>query len=476
MDKSYYITTAIPYVNAAPHIGHALEFLQVDVIARVRKLLGYDVLTLTGSDENALKNVQAAEKAGKPVQEFIDENAESFRKLALALGTHFDVFQKGSDRKTHFPSSQLLWKKCAENGDIYRKEYSGLYCVGCEAFYTEDELDEKGECPEHPGKKLEPVSETNYFFRLSKYQDDIIKLISSGKLKITPDYRKNEVLSFLKKPLQDISISRSNKRAKNWGVPVPDDDDQRIYVWFDALNIYQSGVGFGWDEERYRRRWPAQIHAIGKGITRFHAVYWPAFLLSAKLPLPESLFIHGYITVDGQKMSKTIGNVVDPFALIAKYGRDAVRYYLIREIPTFGDGDYSDRRMRELYNSELANELGNLVSRITTIASTDGLAVNARESAPPYAGRQLELFEKGELDSLIKLIWEDVRRLNKETNDFAPWKKKPEERNDFLTRILHDINKIAVGLTPFMPDTAEKIKASTEGSITKAPPLFPRIP
>lgn len=476
MDKRYYITTAIPYVNAAPHIGHALEFLQVDVIARIRKLLGYDVLTLTGSDENALKNVQAAEKAGKPVQKFIDTNAESFRKLAVELGAHFDVFQKGSDRKTHFPSSQLLWKKCADNGDIYRKEYSGLYCVGCEAFYTAEELDEKGECPEHPGKKLEPVSETNYFFRLSRYQEEIINLITSGTLKIAPDFRKNEVLSFLKKPLLDISISRSNKRAKNWGVPVPGDNDQRIYVWFDALNIYQSGVGFGWDEDRYRTWWPAQIHAIGKGITRFHAVYWPAFLLSAKLPVPESLFIHGYITVDGQKMSKTVGNVVDPFALIAKYGRDAVRYYLIREIPTFGDGDYSDRRMRELYNSELANELGNLVSRITTIASKDALEVGTRESSPPYTEKQLGLFENGELDALIRHIWEDVRRLNKETNDFEPWRKAPAERKDFLTRILHDINKIAVGLGPFMPDTAEKIRASTTGAITKAPPLFPRIP
>ena len=203
-------------------------------------------------------------------------------------------------------------------GDIYKKSYEGLYCVGCEMFYAPDELNEKGECFEHPGRKLETISEENYFFRLSRFQDKLIDLVSSGALAITPQSRANEVLSFLKQPLQDISISRSNARAKNWGVPVPEDDTQRMYVWFDALNIYQSGIGFGWDEESYIKWWPADLHVIGKGIARFHAIYWPAFLLSAKLPLPKALFIHGYITVDGQKMSKTLGNVVDPVELVEK--------------------------------------------------------------------------------------------------------------------------------------------------------------
>lgn len=476
MKDKFYATTAIPYVNAAPHIGHALEFTQVDVIARIRRLLGSDVLTLSGSDENALKNVQAAEKAGLPVQEFIDRNAASFQDLARRLNIPFGVFQKGSDKQKHYAASQLLWKKCAEKGDIYKKEYKGLYCVGCEAFYTEDELDENGECFEHPGKKLETVSESNYFFKLSRYQEQIIDLIKSDRLKIVPEYRKREVLSFLEKPLIDISVSRSNARARNWGVPVPDDPEQRIYVWFDALNIYQSGVGFGWDEELYRKWWPADMHAIGKGITRFHAVYWPAFLLSAGLPLPKSLFIHGYITVNGQKMSKTIGNVVDPFDLIARYGTDPVRYYLIREIPTFADGDFSDRRMRELYNSELANELGNLVSRITTLAAKDGIVRGKEENKAVFTTAQLDLFAKGELDNMIRLIWEDVRSLNKEINDFEPWRKTGPERHDFLTRFLQEINTIGLRLSPFIPETAGKITAATEGAIAKAPPLFPRLP
>ena len=275
--NKFYITAAIPYVNAAPHIGHALEFVQTDVIARHHKLLGEEVLTLSGGDENALKNVQAAQKANQEVTKFIDSNTQLFKELAQKLDVSFDIFQKGSDKEHHFPASQKLWQLCNQNGDIYKKEYQGLYCVGCELFYAVEELNDNGECFEHPGKKLEIVSETNYFFKLSKYQPQIIDLISSDTLKITPETRKNELLSFLKQPLQDISISRSNERARNWGVPVPGDDTQRMYVWFDALNIYQSGIGFGWDEVSYQKWWPADLHVIGKGITRFHAIYWPAF-------------------------------------------------------------------------------------------------------------------------------------------------------------------------------------------------------
>jgi len=309
MDKKFYITAAIPYVNAKPHIGHVLEYVQVDVVKRYHKLLGEDAVSLSGGDENALKNVQAAEKASKPIQEFVDEGTENFRQLAIKLNGEFDFWQKGSDQKIHYPSSQELWKKCA--ADIYKKSYTGLYCVGCEAFYPPEELNEKGECFEHSGKKLDEVKEENYFFKLSKYQEPLIKLIESEELKIVPEFRKNEVLSFLKSGLQDISISRSNERAKNWGVPVPNDPTQRIYVWFDALNIYRSGA-----PEKY---WPADVHAIGKGISRFHCVYWPAFLLSAGFPLPKTIFIHGYLTVNGQKISKSNPEtVVDPVPLIEK--------------------------------------------------------------------------------------------------------------------------------------------------------------
>jgi len=245
------------------------------------------------------------------------------------LGTQFDIWQKGSDKKRHYPSVQKLWNLCYTAGDIYKKKYKGLYCVGCAAFYTPDELNEKGECPEHPGIKLQEVSEENYFFSLSKYQNKLTQLIESDTIKIIPESRKNETLSFIKSGLKDISISRSNERAKNWGVPVPNDPSQKIYVWFDALNIYQSGIGFGWNRKKYQKWWPADVHVIGKGISRFHTVYWPAFLLSAGLKLPKSIFIHDYFTVNGRKMSKTVGNIIDPFPLIKKYGSETLRYYLL---------------------------------------------------------------------------------------------------------------------------------------------------
>ena len=273
MTKKFYITSAIPYVNAAPHIGHALEFVQTNCIARYHKLVGDEVLTLCGGDENALKNVQAAEKAGSPVQEFVDKNNKLFEELTIQLNATYDVWQKGSDHAHHFPSSKKLWELCAKNDDIYQKTYEGLYCVGCETFYEREELNDQGECFEHPGKPLQTVKEKNWFFRLSKYEQQIKEKIQSGQLHIVPEKRKNEVVAFLERGLNDISISRSNERAKNWGVPVPGDPTQRIYVWFDALNIYQSGVGFGWDEKTYKKWWPADIHAIGKGITRFHAIY-----------------------------------------------------------------------------------------------------------------------------------------------------------------------------------------------------------
>ena len=462
MSKKIYITAAIPYVNAAPHIGHALEFIQVDVVARYHRLLGDKVTALTGGDENALKNVQAAEKAGLPVQEFIDRNAKLFEELLKKLDCQFDVFQKGSNL-SHFKSSQELWKRCFEKGDIYKKNYQGLYCVGCEAFYTEEELT-NGECAEHPGKKLELVSETNYFFKLSSYQKQLIELISTDRLKIYPGFRKNEVLSFLKEPLRDISVSRSNERAKNWGVPVPNDDSQRMYVWFDALNIYRSGVDSA--------TWPADLHIIGKGIIRFHTVYWPAFLLSAGLPLPKEVMAHGYLTIDGQKMSKTIGNIVDPLAIVGKYGVDALRYYLLREIPPFDDGDFSYRRLDEIYSSDLANELGNLVMRVTTLAEKDKLEIT---STNHYPLTTIHLFNNFQFNIILEDIWKHIKALNKSTDDFAPWKKTPQERSKFLTDSLNEIHKIGYELQPFLPETAEKIIKATTGKITKISPLFPRL-
>lgn len=475
MANKFYITTAIPYVNAAPHVGHALEFVQADTITRIHRLLGDETALLSGGDENALKNVQAAEIAGIPVKEFIDHNTQLFANLAKALNVQFDFFQKGS-ADSHFKSSQKLWQLCAGSGDIYKKSYEGLYCVGCEQFYAKDELNENGECFEHPGKKLELISEENYFFKLSRYQQQLIDLISSDTLKIIPEFRKNEVLSFLKQPLLDISISRTNARAKNWGVPVPGDDTQRMYVWFDALNIYQSGIGFGWNDEPYNKWWPADVHVIGKGITRFHAIYWPAFLLSAKLKLPKTIFVHGYFTVEGQKMSKTIGNVIDPFMLINKYGADPLRYYFLREIPPFADGDFSERRFKELYNADLANGLGNLVSRVAKLANNTTYHVSHITYHDIYKDEFKSALDEYRFNDALAIIWEKIKETDKYINDTKPWTLKGNKLTEVLTKAITSINTLAVMLQPFLPETAEIILTQFNGpNITVQKPLFPRI-
>ena len=473
-NKKFYITAAIPYVNAKPHIGHALEFVQVNTIARYHELLGEEVLSLSGGDENALKNVQAAEEAKVPTQEFVDKNTELFRQLAIKLNAEFGIWQKGSDKEKHYPSAQKLWRLCAK--DIRKEKYEGLYCVGCETFYSPDELNEKGECYEHPGKKLETVSEENYFFALSKYQDQLIKLIQSDELKVLPGTRKNEVLSFLSQPLLDISVSRTNERAKNWGVPVPDDNKQRIYVWFDALNIYQSGVGFGWDEKKYKKWWPADVHVIGKGIIRFHAIYWPAFLLSAKLPLPKSILVHGYFTVGGQKMSKTLGNVIDPIDLIEKYGTDALRYYLLAKFSPFTDGDFSEEKLKDAYNGELANGLGNLVSRVGKLCENSGFEFP--KNKPLQLDSSVEkALANCRFDEAFKKIFETfVSKLDISINAKEPWKLKGKELEKFLTETISVIRNLALNLRPFLPETAAKIEKQFSGPNIKAEkPLFPRL-
>ena len=339
--KRFYISTAIPYVNGSPHIGHALEMIQTDAIARFRRFqLGTDqVFALTGSDENSLKNVRAAEEAGEDVDFFVEEHANEFRGLIAILGCSFDDFIRTREDR-HMKGAQKLWSACKPE-DVYTKMYRGLYCVGCEAFYTEKEVPD-GACPEHK-KPLEIVEEENYFFKLSNYQTQLETLIANDTVRIVPETRKNELVNFIRQGLEDFSISRSQERARHWGVPVPGDDTQVMYVWFDALSNYITALGYADDAELYKKFWvenDARVHVIGKGILRFHAVYWPAMLLSAGIPLPHELFVHGYITVEGEKISKSLGNVIHPKDLVDTYGTDAVRYFLLREIPPHGDGAY----------------------------------------------------------------------------------------------------------------------------------------
>lgn len=474
MNNKFYITAAIPYVNAKPHVGHVLEFVQVDTLKRYHQLLGEDAASLSGGDENALKNVQAAEKAGRPIQEFIDENTEAFRNLAIKLNAKFDFWQKASDQEHHYLSSQKLWQLCFASGDIYKKKYRGLYCVGCEAFYTPEELNENGECFEHPGKKLDQIEEENYFFRLSKYQDQLVVLIESGEFKIIPEFRKNEILSFIKSGLQDLSISRTNERAKNWGVPVPDDHSQKIYVWFDALNIYQSGIGFGWDETLYHKWWPANVHAVGKGISRFHCVYWPAFLLSAKLKLPRTVFIHGYLTVNDQKISKSLPEtIVDPVPLIDKFGADAIRYFLLAKISPFNDGDFSETKLIEAYNADLANGLGNLIARLAKLA--EKVSYESSNQKPELWVEVKNYLDNFRIDQAIDFIWLKIKSLDAEIDKTQPWKVADSDLKNFLGKIIPEIQTLAFNLQPFLPETAEKIQSQFTGNIKSSAPLFPRI-
>jgi len=468
----YYLTAAIPYVNAKPHLGHALEFVQGDVIARYHRLMGDKTLYLTGADENALKIVQAAEKTGKTVQEFCDENAVHFQDLLKHYNVTIDVFERASST-SHHTSSQKLWKLCETSGDIYKKSYEGLYCVGCEAFYTADELNEQGECFEHPGRKLDKVTEENYFFKLSKYAKEIASLISSNTVHIVPDEKKNEMLGFLKGEVQDISISRSKERAKNWGVEVPGDPSQILYVWFDALNVYQSGIGFGHNEEQYKTWWPADAHLIGKGITRFHAVYWIAMLLSAKLQLPKNIFVHGYITVSGQKMSKTLGNVIDPEDLLKTFPVDVVRYYFLREMSTTEDGDFTFERCKETYNAHLANELGNLASRTAKLCSTLTLTSPIHPTYSQHIGKKIDAFQ---LKEAFDAIWENITALNKTLTDKKPWELAEPEKITLMSEIRNGLLQISFDLQPFMPSTAEKlVQHFSQSHVSALTPLFPKL-
>ena len=477
----FFITSAIPYVNAKPHIGHALEYFQADVIRRYHQIIGDDTLLLSGADENALKNVQAAEKEGVPIKEFLARNSEVFRKAYEDLGVHLDVFQKGSDEKKHWPGVQKLWKLCQKAGDIYKKSYKGLYCVGCESFKTEEELT-NGLCSIHL-KKPEEVEEENYFFRLSKYQDKLLKIIESDELKISPENKKNETLSFIKGGLEDFSVSRSKKRARGVGVPVPGNREQIIYVWFDALTIYMTGVGFGWDEKKWKKWWPADLHIIGKDINRFHTVYWPAMLLSAKLALPREVLVHSFVNVKGEKMSKTVGNVIDPFELVKKYGLEPLRYYLLSQIPIGTDGDFSEERFKEVYNAGLANGLGNLIARGAKLCETSGYSQPTSENKTSSHLIDIEEYSKNleefKFNDALSFVWKKITSLDKFINDEKPWKllkTNSQKLKPVLAHAIDQIQEIAVLLEPFLPETAEKIEEQFKGpKIVSAKPLFPRI-
>jgi methionyl-tRNA synthetase len=470
--NKFYITTAIPYVNGQPHIGHALEYFQADTIRNFHKLMGEETLLLSGADENALKNVQAAEEENIPIEEYLNRNSEIFKKSYESLGVKLDVFERGSDVNHHFPGVQKLWQLCEKNGDIYKKSYTGLYCIGCESFKTEKELVD-GKCPQHQ-KIPEKITEENYFFRLSSYQNKLLELIESNQLKIIPESKKNEILSFIRGGLEDFSISRNKERAKGVGVPIPGDENQVMYVWFDALAIYITGIGYGTDDEMFRRWWSADLHVIGKDINRFHTVYWPAMLLSAGLQIPKAVLVHGFVESGGQKMSKSLGNVIDPFEISEKYGLEALRYYMLSQIPTTDDGDFTLERFKEVYNADLANGLGNLVARVARLC--EKVELNP-PSKPDLNEEYRKTFEEYEFNEQLGQIWRKISEIDVEIEENKPWAIEDLAKlKELLQNWVIKIEQIAFELKPFLPETSEKIlQLFNETKVKSIPPLFPRI-
>lgn len=471
--KKYYLTTAIPYVNAKPHIGHALEYVVADAIHRYYEIVGHNVRITSGADENALKNVQAAEKVGLEPVRYLDKYSKIYADFYKLLEVEVDEFRRGTDKKLHWPGVQKLWKLAGKNGDIYKKKYKGYYCVGCASFKTEKDLVD-GKCPDHD-KKPDLVEEENYFFKLSKYQNKLLKLIESDEFKIIPEKRKNEVVSFIKSGLEDFSISRSNERARGIGVPVPGDDSQKMYVWFDALTIYMTSSGWGYNEKLWKKWWPVDLHIIGKDIIRFHAVYWPAMLMSAKLPLPKTLLVHGFISSGGRKMSKTLGNVIDPYYVTKKYGVESLRYYLLSQIPTQDDGDFKIERFEQVYQADLANGLGNLISRVAGMAKKVNLTVSGNKEFK--INKDVAIAVKNyKLDEALAVIWNNIRKADVFINKRHVWSLKGSQKKAALANLVNQIRQIATDLAPFLPETAEKIEKQFKGpKIKSSKPLFPRL-
>lgn len=443
--KTFYVTTAIDYVNARPHAGHAFEKTLADALARYKRLQGYDVFFLTGVDENAQKNVEAAQKEGIPVKEFIDKNTSLFIELCKKLNLSHDAFIR-TTAKEHALVVQKIIKKIIDNGDIYKGAYEGLYCTGCEAYYTEKDLI-GGKCPEH-NKAPEIRKEEAYFFKLSKYRKKLLELYKENPEFILPEERKNEIVRRVNEELKDVCISR--KGAK-WGIDFPNEKDYKVWVWVDALINYISGLKN--KEEKY---WPANVHIIGKGINWFHSVIWPALLLSAGYKLPEKILVHGYLTQSKQKISKSLGNVIDPLDLLNKYSTDAIRYSLLR-CSTSEDSDYDEEILITRNNNELADKLGNLVSRVSTLAEKYG--IEKAEQAKELESKELtikvsEHLNNFEFDKALNEIFSFIDRCNTYVQESSPWITKDKK---VLYRLANAIKDAAILLSPFMPETCEKI-------------------
>ena len=489
----WYITSAIPYVNAAPHLGHALEFVQADTLARWRRSQGDEVRSLWGTDDHAGKNVQAAQAAGEATGAFVDRHADAFAQLRDPLQLSFDDTIHTSRDPRHRPAVERLWRACEAAGDLYRGRYEGLYCGGCEQFYEPDELP-GGRCPEH-GDAPKGVVEENWYFRLSRYADRIADVIRQGGLRVEPAHRRNEILAFLDGEVRDISVSRPAARSAGWGIPVPGDPGQIIYVWFDALTNYISALGYGTDHPDHQRWWHGadrRVHVVGKGILRFHAAYWPAFLLSAGLPLPTDVLVHEYVTIDATKIGKSSGNSVTPTDFTEEYGRDALRWWLLSDVNAVGDTDFRVHRLIERHDQDLANTLGNLITRLQGLLHRYGQTPDTTPDipAPPHGPRALlyetlpainAAVERLDHRTATRHLVDAVAAANGYINLHRPWERTEaanghDTAEPVLAELLRFCREVAEHLDPFLPETAAHIGQRLAAPLhSPRDPLFPRL-
>lgn len=481
--SKFYITTTTPYVNADPHIGFALEIVQADALARYHRLTGDEIFFNTGTDEHGQKIYQKALEAGKDPKAYCDEYAAKFDNLKSSLNLSYTNFIRTTDPH-HKKAAQEFWKLCVAKGDIYKANYQVKYCVGCELEKTDSELVEE-KCPIHPNLKLEMRDEENYFFRWSNYQSKLLEFYNQHPEFILPDFRFNELKQFVSGGLQDFSISRLKEKMP-WGVAVPDDPDHVMYVWFDALVNYISATGWPEDKKSFNGWWPG-IQVAGKDNLRQQSAMWQAMLMSADLPNTKQIMIHGFITSGGQKMSKSLGNVVSPYDLVNKYGTDATRYFLLAKINPFEDSDFTYAKFEEAYNSDLANGLGNLVQRVAKLC--EGLKIPLNSSKFLYGSSDLSaktgnLIESFKFNEALAKIWDAIKSLDQYINQQTPWKQSASDKKQTLTKVILgdgssvSLLEIAQSLEPFLPQTASEIQDIFKGPKIVAPvhPLFPRLP
>ena len=477
-DRHFYITSTLAYINSEPHIGYAAELIKADVIARYEASHGATIFFNTGTDEHGLKIYQKAKELGMDVQAYCDEYSAKFRPLKEKLNLSYTNFIRTTDAH-HMAAVQEFWRRCEASGDIYKKLYRIKYCVGCEMEKTDSELD-NGRCALHPNQEIEIINEENYFFRFSKYADRLLELYKNNPSFVLPAGRLKEIRTFVEDGLQDFSISRVKEKMPH-GVPVPGDDSQVVYVWFDALVDYISTLGWPDESGDYKDYWPG-MQVCGKDNLRPQAAMWQAMLMSAGLPNSKQILVFGFLTMNGQKMSKSLGNFVNPYELVGKYGTDAVRYYLLAEMSPFEDGDYSEEKFQTRYNSDLANGLGNLVARVSNLLEKNEIATNLKINLDSEAIKEtVERFEASfknyRFNEALQILWEKIKACDEELSQKTPWKMtSKKEIEDVLHPLAQTILNISYLLEPFIPGAAQKIqKQFLDSQVKKGESLFPRL-